>query len=1834
MKASLNNLTWLCAIAACLIFPASASFVQAGTTAEFGWKFEYDDADRITKITDPAGRDTRLQYTLRNDKSLRKIVRIQGDGSVRTLEFDERGRRNTITDAAGTISYAYNDLDQLSRVQREDTPVITYTYDTTGRIKSLQVGDFYRIEYTFDFLGRLSSMKTPSGVIEYEYATGQGEVIRKLPNDVWTIMAYEPNGEIRQIRHGRVSNVTEKSINWTAIADYTYKYRPDGLIEAIGEGNNNSQFSAISKYEYDNVGRLVSEARSDGQKHLYEYDLVGNRLKLVSTDRLQQTISYDWAGRITSLNGNTCSHDAAGNLVSVNHGGVAMNYRYNQDGLLIDAGGGKVSYHYNGEGRLIARKSGGLETTFVPDSLARYWKPLVMESKGGGRTLVIWDGATPLILIRNGKPEYLLHDHIGSVRMIVDGQGKTIQRLDYEAFGNISNPEMTMEFAPRFAGMFWDPEAQAYLTLSRTYSPYRGRFLQIDPQHRMPFGSQKDLGAYAYCGSDPVNFRDLDGATPQSSSVIWWNTYWDDVRNHFFDSVRAKNTLAEFSQSHLANARGSGVAAGLTATALDIIGGYIPGKPASENQANAQLAWSLLFAGAGPIISSAGFARDAGSAVINSHEGNIGGAILDLVSMGFHIGDQAAHKALAGFKGYQHEFPFSKAAVDSERRLALLQLVKPANDLNSWGNLAYSEGESVLAMLEFGSGQFLNFIGKNSNWIGSNRSGDNHNGVGFSKLWEKDSKGRFPLGDTKVGTTGIRDEVAKWHDIQDYVNLHADKGTEVKVPWGNGQFKYFVSRGEKSSQHNWEVILPFAFGRKMDISDTPTTSKPVDLDVIKAKYPVAKSPIDDLYKFMNPSRVGGVYLGGASKTLESVGLLDGVAFDSNNNLILAGKAGDEIKLPPLRIDDLVTVFRSVYINGEGPTVTIEPNPKNPKGSAMIIEHSKATDQTYTGWVLYHSDRIMKGYNLGKDNLTTSPINSTVPGYAEVLDAIYFGGGQQGTAKEGGNWERFWIVPAEARRFSGAHSELTLFDVPLKLRTQPMKWQNGKLVDDLTRNPSTGAAEFTKWFSANLDGISQEQFLTPPPESGIMNPVPVFTELRRIALLTAIAEKLRNQGVPMPFWMRDYEVRPVPFERTTPALEPSRSNQRMTARIFGGVSLSPADSDIKIFNQASDLGKLPAEQQAAARKTLDRSVSLSDAVRKEMTAAEPLQVKTFTHQGAAQQAISFPGTETRTLAPCRLDKADLVVPVDGGDGIRLVRSYNSFFNPIGPLGKGWTLDLPRLVVEKIPEKLDGQGHVEYRIVREVITPLNSVHARFSHIAPVPELNGSQLLVPDKAGEFLALANGKPDFVSIPTQKLIRKDGEIWHFSTAGNLVATERNGFQTVYEQNKDGRIERIAGRKGRRIVASIRLSYDTAGRLQKAEGQRETGGAVHEQDKTIMNYEYNANGKLVAVRSSEGLTGYRYNGNQLVAVTYQEPDNKNSAEKIVRRFEYNLQGQLVAEVADNGDRTEYRIARDQTGSTITIATTGSDAKADSVRYDTAFRPLDARFADGSKASWTYPDGGGSKVEMIQADGTTVRFSESSDQRHRTVELDKQRKFIGEYDAAGRLTSLSDNGRLLLRQEWLSDGRLRLASTETCSIHPVYDQDGLVLSALLAPPGEQGKFQHSQETKFDPTGRPREIKDHRGLQVFMDYNDSGTLKTMTSKQNGKNYGFQITHDKSGREQSVESSWGKQHYYYGANGFLNKLEAEQGGQKGFAEWKSGQLHKVRQFDGGEFSLNYYEKGNSVGLLSRVTTPNRLTLEYRYDETSRFLDVTVGNHYRLKPAYDSKGRLSAWNYADVGK
>jgi len=1718
------------------------------------WRIEYDDANRVVRKIDPAGQRTLIVYEEDKHGNLQRVTKTPSKGKSVVLQLDVRGRPVKMSDDGGSVDYGYDDFGRLKQVQRRGGPAVSCGYDTQDRVTQLQVADFYRVDYSYDFLGRVESVKTPAGAILFEYQTGQGSLVRTLPNGVKTIWEYEPNGQLRRLVH---VGAGEK-----ILAEYTYQYRPDGLIDAILERSSGG--ALVTKYQYDLVGSLVLVKGSSGEEYSCEYDQLGNKAKSTQTGKPPRVCEFDAVGRLTSIDGKPCTHDAAGNLTAIPFENAELRFSYTSEGLLKDVGPGRVTYRYDGNGRLISRKAGSMETTFIPDPLSPYWQPLVLEEMGGRRTLVVWDGAAPLMMIRDGEPEYLLHDHLGSVRLVLDAQGKVIQRIDYDPFGKPADPATQGDFVPRFAGLFWEPEAQAYLTQARAYVPELGRFLQPDPEKRVPSGSQKDLSFYAYCGGDPVNFVDINGAEarrPESVDVqeFWWGAFWDSfwrgggrpitfdpplIRDHVIDEM-VVNAFRETT-----------------------------GGPPEEHFSRA---WLKLYQWRYPKSESQKYPE--------KYHGN------DVERMPNRYELQIAENKLYAWqtvytgshllKGLRWlDKPRGKAAAD----IMLQREIPGWQSLHGIGEFFHINPQAILRFNFRNAWTKDGWLPQTPELIREQKSGVRS---ALNILGAEDAQNLF--------VKGLGDRYAK--------PMPSFPESKIEKPKPLDQSKLI---------RPLDLYPPFL---------PPRARR--DWDMIGRDEPWRSGGGGTVGSTARPSRVGGVYLGGAGKSLDGVGLLDGIALDSNNNLILVGTDGSSMHLPPLRVDDVVTIFRSVYLYGEGPTVTIDPASRNPEESAMIIRHGKATEDTYVGWVLYQADRLMKGYTLGVDNQTVKDIVCSIPDYPAVLETIYFGGGDPEKRQKQGHWERFWIVPAEARRFEGPRRELTLMDVPLKVKTQSMKWEGGKLVDDLQARSSEGAAAFTDWFTSHYELIAKEQLLTPPKESGITSPVPVFVELRRIALITAIAEKLREQGVPMPFWMRDYAVQPVPFEKTTPGLLVTRTNDKVQARIFGGVELSPASKDVKVFTASSNIGKLPPDERTTIQSSLKLVGELEKAVQTATAGVEPLEPQRIKHKGEQLQAFTMPGAETLAANPCRLEEVDVSVPLSSGPPVRLVRSFHSFFEPSGPWGKGWALDLPRLVEVREPIHREG-SEVQYRNGYDLVTPLNSISARFTKMQKVPAI-GAEILVPDEECICFGLSETKSDFLSAETLVLLLKDGGSWHFTKGGLLVAVESGACRTVYERDGAGRVNRILGLVGRQKEAEIELHYGPGDLLETAEGKNSAGSET-------VRYQYDETGRLTGIISSTGAMGYQYDGPWVSTVTWREANEKglSGKEEVIRSFDYSAMGQLVGETYGGKEKIRYKTTRGPQGTTVKISDSKQSGLETTTRFDTAMRPLEATYADGTHAAWSYPPQGGVELAITAKQGNTMRIRESEDGRRRVIEPPYGPATVMNFDDAGRLVSLSADGQTLLTQHWLDDGRLDRIENETCAAWQEYNEDGLLSSVILAPPDEQGQFKHFQETIVDRKHRPVEMKDHSGLHMLVQYDGSGQITSLINRRDGKNYGANIERDSDGRVREVKSSWENEYYSYDSSGELKSVKVEKMGKTATVQFQSGLPAQIEQFDGGETFIIYHDKGKPAGLPEKVISANGLTLTYGYDTAARLSRVDVGELSRVSLDYDSKGRVVSFTWS----
>jgi RHS repeat-associated protein len=1783
--------------------------------AALSWKVEYDDQGRTAAEIDPSGSRTEFEYH-ETDGVVRRLKKKPQEGPQVQWEFNVSGRLSRMTDGEGSTSYDYDIKGRLQQVHRTDLPAIAYHYDRFGRTTKISVGDFCSVEYGYDFLGRLEdrtvkALNPRTGretefPVGYEYRAGEGVVIRTLPNGIRTRWTYNPIGKLQEILHVNAQNFV--------LLELTYTHGPQGLITGIKERSRRGELT--ERYTYDKMGRLTQTARSDGRLHGYSYDSVGNRLIATTSNRLPQASEFDWAGRITAFDGHPCRFDGAGNLAELTLDGAALRFRYHGGGRLAEAQNGsrRVQYRYDGEGRLIARRSGTLEARFLCDPLCQLWQPLAILEPDESPIFVIWDGVTPLMTIRDGQPEYFLHDHLGSVRALVDAGGQVSRYLDYDPFGTPATDTLEMgNLQPRFAGCWLDVEAGVYLTLARSYLPQTGNFLQPDPVHRMPVDPQMESSLFQYCGGNPICLVDRRGEAGE-----WYDDFLiSDLSEKNFDL--AKDPLLEWAEELPGN-WGKGVA------------------------------YFNLVSGIQEVISNAAETSN----YLREHHGDPAG---DMKALSFGLGAWGflAGSSLAGLLATQVDLGIT---LGSATRSRLLQ--NRAERLASFGGAILPTVTEFLENRGRRGGRFSwhgrgysahggwRLAGSFQGWLGRNRD--------FEAWAVSEVLNLFTAQGERISGEFSRRE--EWHErggsllnlyeptsltitrrIHDVYRIRRGQGLESPVE----PTSYRKVPKPEAPEVEVETKPPYIRHRE---DFPPDRRDPPPPPPRRRRFvPAGQDPPDDgpAPAAVGPSGgdprdrggaaiaspVGGVYLGGFSGTFEGFGTLKGVRLDSNGNLVLLAAAGGDVRTPPLRLDDVVTVFRSVYLYGEGPTVTIDPASQDPKKSPMVIRHSKATEGTYVGWILYQADRLMKGYTLGVDNITEQEFVSRVPGYREVVDTIYFGGGDPGKRQKDGYWERFWIVPTEARRFEGPRHELTLVDVPLKVNTQSMKWKRRELIDDLSAESSPGARAFTAWFTANYGRIAAEQYLPPPPESGLTQPVPVFAELQRIALITAIAETLRDQGVPIPFWMRDYKVGAVAFEKTTPGLQVTRERGKVSTRIFGGVSLSPNSQDVKTFSAATQLASVfPGE--------VTRGVELASALETTMVlapslvGAPPFRTERLVHEGERLCTVTVPGGATRAVGACRFEEVDLVAPLSDGRLLKLLRRHNSFFAPDGPWGQGWTLDLPRLIETGIPVQRD-RDSVRYVTAHELITPLNTVYARFRDLRIVPELRNSRLQVPDhEGGRFYGLANDQPKFLGkSETHLLILKDGTRWHFTLQGDLAAIEEGGLVTLYDRDSYGRVNRIVGLLGGVKDAAITLHYNLQGRLDYAEASASVAGGSP--PKLRVDYEYDSSGRLAGVRSSQGMVGYRYEGPWVKAITWRadDGDGQSRAEEIVlRTFVYNSQGQLLEETTGQ-TTTRHTILAGPETLTVTSTTGKDDALAESTHLDSRLRPLESTTADGTRTCWRYPSEGRVEIEVTLPDQPTVRITQSAEARRWSLRVGDAPPVDADYDSAGRLVALAEGGQKLLDQQWRPDGQVAHVETGPRAISFQYDDKGLLSAVIEHPSAEKDTFQHWQETTYDRQGHPIALTNYQGLKLAITYDVTGNLASMVQKTAKGDIGVNLRRDNHGRLLTVQSPWGDIACIYDKVGELRQVATTRSGGKAWAEFEGGAVHRQLDFEGGETVFDYNQDGPHASLLREVLAPDGLRLTYDYNERSWLTRVRVGHIREVKVTYDDFGRPVTYSW-----
>ena len=152
-----------------------------------------------------------------------------------------------------------------------------------------------------------------------------------------------------------------------------------------------------------------------------------------------------------------------------------------------------------------AGEASSVQTLYVYGDQLR---PLVEET-GGVQTLNIYGPGGQIIaqVVQDGQGgqevRYLLTDHLGSTRAVLDADGNAVARFEYGPHGE-TTAAGTAAAEARYTGHPYDDAQGVYETPGRGYDPTTGRFLSVDPQ-------RADASPYVYAGNNPVGYIDPTG---------------------------------------------------------------------------------------------------------------------------------------------------------------------------------------------------------------------------------------------------------------------------------------------------------------------------------------------------------------------------------------------------------------------------------------------------------------------------------------------------------------------------------------------------------------------------------------------------------------------------------------------------------------------------------------------------------------------------------------------------------------------------------------------------------------------------------------------------------------------------------------------------------------------------------------------------------------------------------------------------------------------------------------------------------------------------------------------------------------------------------------------------------------------------------------------------------------------------------------------------------------------------------------------------------------------------------------------------------------------------
>ena len=297
--------------------------ILTATNSAVSYSYTYDAANRIKTVADSRGYSISYDYDANGNRTQTTLQPGSADQRIISYSYDNANRLTSLTSPAGIFSFGYNLNNQRTTTSYPNQITASYSYDDAGRLTALthsrpDTTQITTASYTLDDVGnritksgstpesysydatyRILQAITPKGYETYSYdqvgnrTTGPGPRDTGYSHDAANRMT---QGRQYSYSYDNNGNQTAKSINetkgWTQSWDYenqlskserskgaekrtvTYKYDPFGRRIEKKLETTNPTTTETTTYVYDNediVLELFTDKNGSTTKTFYTH---------------------------------------------------------------------------------------------------------------------------------------------------------------------------------------------------------------------------------------------------------------------------------------------------------------------------------------------------------------------------------------------------------------------------------------------------------------------------------------------------------------------------------------------------------------------------------------------------------------------------------------------------------------------------------------------------------------------------------------------------------------------------------------------------------------------------------------------------------------------------------------------------------------------------------------------------------------------------------------------------------------------------------------------------------------------------------------------------------------------------------------------------------------------------------------------------------------------------------------------------------------------------------------------------------------------------------------------------------------------------------------------------------------------------------------------------------------------------------------------------------------------------------------------------------------------------------------------------------------------------